>query len=54
MRFYDEELEAEEMDKAYEYEEQSHTLNEAQLEQAELDWLEEIRIRCHENGRWEL
>ena len=54
MRFYDEELEAEEMDKAYEYEEESHHLNEAQEEQAELDWLEEIRIRCHENGRGEL
>lgn len=54
MRFYDEELEAEEMDKAYEYEEESHHLNEAQEEQAQLEWMEEIRIRCHERGEWKL
>ena len=54
MGFYDEEREAEEMDKAYEYEEESHTLNEAQEEEAELEWMEELRIRCYENGRWEL
>ena len=54
MKIYDEELEAEEMDKTYEYEEESHTMNEAQEEQAQLEWLEEIRIRCHERGEWKL
>jgi hypothetical protein len=52
--FYDEELEEEGRDKVYEYEEESHTLNEAQQEQAELEWMEELRLRCYEKGRWEL
>ena len=52
MEFYDEEREAYEEDKAYE--EQSHYLNEAQQEQAELEWLEELRIRCHEKGEWNI
>lgn len=51
---YNEELEAEEMDKAYEYEEESHTFNEAQEEQAELEWMKELYLRCCENGAWEI
>ena len=52
--FCDEEREAEEMDKAYEYEEESHYLNEAQEEQAQLEWMEELRIRCYEKGEWNI
>ena len=52
--FYDEELDDLERDKAFEYEEESHTLNEAQQEAAELEWIEELRTRCYEKGRWEL
>ena len=51
---YDEDLQAYEEDKAYEYEEQSHYLNEAQEEQAQLEWMEELRIRCYEKGEWSI
>jgi hypothetical protein len=51
---YNEDLEAYEEDMAYEYEEQRHYLNEAQEEQAELEWMQELYLRCCENGAWEI